>query len=1591
MSSLPLSLSPLLSSPLPSSSLLPCRYSQPVHPLGMSPPRKRQFTSRYPDASGLYSTPLTLQRQRSLGDPTDSRSSTTRSGLTSGNQENLFSDPNVSSSECGKVILGSRGERRPVVTQVRRESLAFRASILPSTPEPTRREKRKMHDASSLIQEKRRMQEATLVRWLNHAIRYPEDLSINGRHLATITTTSSSLEDEEGMDLLVYRIYKQEHPTWRPCMTRDMLDRLMFILQYYSPACLHVSVMVLVNGSVRKRVRDSTSPFTWISLLIDPEGLMEHGDCKSIHYEDVIARLFGLVKLVDLAIENGVFQMDRPLFRPGSEVSSSQGILHELTPLLLPRGSRWVGMLQMHGYSVHHVQSSLDVLRLTIQDLGKDLQDAVGLLALVRSGSPHIKQNVNQRAQLPAETLSQRLHNARLFFSILAGSPFRVNLRSSGISPKDVVEGKKDRIMVILWQILLQWYLPELIPFQALQAEVINLKGPSITSSSVMKASQGDGMEGYRPLLRNFTVSFADGAALCFLIAHYRPDLMDARRVIIGGEEESRKRSRLEEDDREGSSGPGEASWYIPVASTKPESPAYVAWCRNVALLLRAIPHLPGMPMLFNDEFHPIPDDRSIILIVSYLSRSLLACGEDKSTSKSSSFSSHHRALQVRGRREQKAARVIQKAWREYGIRQRMLDQVSGMAREFRRHDWASRTIQSYWRTRKLGQEQREEFQKMQKAASLIQGAWRSSRNFRRRVEHERITLRERRDRRSKIILVQAQCRGWLVRYHLAHSHWAALRIQCAWRMHKAQCALIRLKEAAIEVQRVWRGWRVRRDLWWQWEAAIMIQRAWRGVQARRAWQTQRFLVIRCQAIVRGWLARRDLMNAWDAATRIQAAWRRFCFDERCRYRRWMREEEAAVRIQAAFRGYLARQAYLESLELREEAACLIQAAWRGHCVRREVHSWVQAAICIQRSWRGWSSRQAYLDLKGAVAIVEERWLARCQGEHLRHSLHQMYHATLVIQRRWRARQMGRWVRVGYQGLVASVIRIQTMYRGWAARKAYRELYGATLTLQRHWRSRAEGLWVHEAYQELRQATITLQAYTRGWIVRQRLWEAHFAAQSIQAAFRGWRTRRNLLALLEATLVIQRQWRARVQGEWVQEAYNQLRTSTILLQAHVRGWLVRQRVERARRAVLIIQAAFRGWKVRSLYQELLLATVTIQRAWRERRMIQGYMWEWRMVQEAAQVIQRHWRARQFLRTLRRRIEVRRRAQQEQRAALVIQTVWRGWAQRHHYHRMSHAATVISRWYRGRRDYARYQELRRVTLFLQRTRRHYLVERGQRRERAAWVIQRWWRITQGRYEDRARVEEAVRRIQAAWRGYRVRMETSRRVGEALARIRLVTKGAREEMRLGNRTSMALDILLGSSRMSEILGACVHLEVVTRLSRECRLQLLHHQAIEVLYEVLSGCNRSTPHQAVMRHALASLYHLSLDEVTAPHVLGGPSKVHLGTEGRGGGMVTKGMEVLLELLQRYRDALDVLGKVSLILYQLIVIRSLVHPLRRTPNAVRRLRSIINLVSRHVMMEERSHRALTPAQVRGLQDRRIIIDQLSAVASAGERKRLG
>lgn len=95
---------------------------------------------------------------------------------------------------------------------------------------------------------------------------------------------------------------------------------------------------------------------------------------------------------------------------------------------------------------------------------------------------------------------------------------------------------------------------------------------------------------------------------------------------------------------------------------------------------------------------------------------------------------------------------------------------------------------------------------------------------------------------------------------------------------------------AAVCIQSAWRGYRERRRLLLWREAALVIQRNWR-------------------------LYRRE-----QAALRIQTAWRRHWAREL-----YLRQRDITIRLQAVGRGYLARQRYATALstECSVETNCL--------------------------------------------------------------------------------------------------------------------------------------------------------------------------------------------------------------------------------------------------------------------------------------------------------------------------------------------------------------------------------------------------------------------------------------------------------------------------------------------------------------------------------------------------------------------------------------------------------------------------------------------------------------------------------------------
>uniref|UniRef100_A0A8D0DNC0 Uncharacterized protein n=1 Tax=Salvator merianae TaxID=96440 RepID=A0A8D0DNC0_SALMN len=91
------------------------------------------------------------------------------------------------------------------------------------------------------------------------------------------------------------------------------------------------------------------------------------------------------------------------------------------------------------------------------------------------------------------------------------------------------------------------------------------------------------------------------------------------------------------------------------------------------------------------------------------------------------------------------------------------------------------------------------------------------------------------------------------------------------------------------------------------------------------------------QATWRGHLTRKRLTHEHSAASTIQAAWRHFITREYLALQRdqvpsWQPYRQAAVVIQAHYRGYLTRRAFNEC----RQAAITIQAHWRGYRTRQE-------------------------------------------------------------------------------------------------------------------------------------------------------------------------------------------------------------------------------------------------------------------------------------------------------------------------------------------------------------------------------------------------------------------------------------------------------------------------------------------------------------------------------------------------------------------------------------------------------------------------------------------------------------------------------
>uniref|UniRef100_A0A8D1LA20 Abnormal spindle-like microcephaly-associated protein homolog n=1 Tax=Sus scrofa TaxID=9823 RepID=A0A8D1LA20_PIG len=649
----------------------------------------------------------------------------------------------------------------------------------------------------------------------------------------------------------------------------------------------------------------------------------------------------------------------------------------------------------------------------------------------------------------------------------------------------------------------------------------------------------------------------------------------------------------------------------------------------------------------------------------------------------------------------------------------------------------AAVVIQNYYRAYKARVNQRKNFLQVKRAATCLQAAYRGYK-VRQLIKQQS----------AAALTIQAAFRGYSrrMKYHCVLQ--STLKIQRWYRTHKTvsdtRAQFLKTRAAAISLQSAYRGWKVRKQVRREQQAAVKIQSAFRmakaqkefrlfkkaactiqqHLRARAAGRRQRaeYTALRraaatLQSTWRGRVARRQMRKQHACAVIIQSCYRAYV-----QRRRWESMKRAACLIQMYYRAYsTARKQHRLYLKIRA-AVVTLQSAYRGLRVRRDIKEQHKAATTIQSRYRAHQTQKQYATYR-ASAVLIQRWyrdtkIANCQRkEYLT-----LKKAAVTVQAVYRGVKVRRQVRLMHRA--ASLIK--AIFKMQQARRRYHQMRTAAIVIQRRYRAYHQGKTQRARYLTTLKAVSILQASFRGACVRQSLRKMQTAATLIQAHYRRYRQQTHFNTLKKATKMVQQKYRAVRERNVQLQRYTRLRHSVIRLQAAFRGMRARRQLKVRHAAAALIQRRFRTLMMRRRFLSLRRTAVWIQRKYRANVCAKHHLQQFRRLQKAAIKIQSWYRG----------WMVRKKMQEMQRAATLIQATYRMHRTQVTFQTWKHASVLIQQRYRARRA-AKLQ------------REHYV-----RLRHSAVVIQAAHKGMKARQLFRAKLRAAVI-IQSTYRIYRAR--------------------------------------------------------------------------------------------------------------------------------------------------------------------------------------------------------------------------------------------
>ncbi|NXJ97483.1 ASPM protein, partial [Corythaixoides concolor] len=671
--------------------------------------------------------------------------------------------------------------------------------------------------------------------------------------------------------------------------------------------------------------------------------------------------------------------------------------------------------------------------------------------------------------------------------------------------------------------------------------------------------------------------------------------------------------------------------------------------------------------------------------------------------------------------RQMKAVCVIQSLWRMKKEKLRFLQlkkSVTTLQSHVRKYQQVKRykeiknatsVIQTWYRVHATSKKAAAAFQRMRLAAIVLQSAYRGM-----KARKEARILRS-------VIKIQSSYRAYIVQKRFKNLKDATVKIQAFVKMKQAHKRYFALREATLYVQRRYRSHR----------CALQLKEDYRKLKAA---------CIRIQAVVRGYLVRKQIQRWKETAIFLQA-----CYRMRKDRQRYLSIYRAAVVIQKCFRAYKKQLCQRQEFLQVEKATVCLQAAYRGYKARKKIELEYRAAVKIQTAFRAHAARMKYKAMVQA-SIVIQRWYRSYKiGNRQRLDFLMTRAAVLSLQAAFRGWKVRKQIR---RQCVAAT-KIQSAFRKFMALKKFELMNHAVLTIQKHYRASVIGHKQRQEYVQLRNSVVCLQAIWRGKTVRKAIQKKHNLATIIQSYYRMHVNQLKYKKLRQATLVIQKYFRAYCMKKKQRAVYLKTKAAVLVLQSAYRGMTVRKQLNKLNKAATTIQAAFRCYLVKKDYKRLKSAAIVVQRHYRAIIHAKCQKQKYLSLKKATVKIQAIYRG----------VRVRQQIHCMHQAAICIQATFKMHRMNIKYQAMRMAAIVIQRQYRacclGKVQRKKYLELKKSVIILQAACRGMKVRQDLKTmHQSAAIIQSCYRMHK-QQRDFRKLLLATRRIQQWFRACKER--------------------------------------------------------------------------------------------------------------------------------------------------------------------------------------------------------------------------------------------